>query len=1005
MADKTVKIHLLMLVDQAIRDQQRLAAATRGTAQELENVGRRGAGLEQVGGSLTRNVTVPLAAAGVGAIKLGNDFDQTFGRMVGLAGVAKDEVAGLKDQVLELAGEVGRGPQELAEGLYFASSAGFDAAQSMKIVEQASMGAAAGLGETKQVVNAVTNVLGTYGTDAITAAEATDVLTAAARVSKIEASELGPQLGRLLPTAKLLNVSFGQVAGTMAFLSQGTGDASLSATMLDGILRKLLNPSAQGKKALDEVGLSAAELHRVIGEGGLPAVFDLLREKIGGNTDVLNRLFDDVQAFQGASLVLTDTTGNLGKALDATADSAGANKDAFEATEGPARDMARAWADIQASLIEAGAIIGPIAANFLGFGADALSVFNALPEPLQAGVLGLGAFALGVGPVLSISGKLIHLWDRGIDVAGRFATAGADVGSMFGTIETNGRGADRVVGQLNTSLTRSQRIMGLLSQLSILGIGASLTKQFTPSDIDPADLSKLENALLDLGQGGKVAGELASVGGDDLNKLADAIERVGAPSVATQVSHTVNELASLGGLFTGDENLDEARQKIDDIDKALASLAGRDPQLARASFDAIVASLGELGIPADRVKSLFDDYDSALADVDTTQQVAAGSADELGGDMQDLGGDMEEVDLAAQAVAESVQLLRDEIDKLFKGLDTQSAIDSFQSGLNDMRAGFESADQRVADLRGRLDELNADKVEKAADASERLASAQRDLAAARGEKDPEERARRVADAEARIADIRRDAASDQADLDDRILETQREIDEAIESTSRSLSGNSEAAIENRRNMEQLARQAADAIIAAREDGEHTAAELEALRDSQIADLEAVAAQLGLNADQVSTYTGLLDAIPLNIETTLELNIWSAQRALDQFLKQLEPYGGLVGLQTALAANETGTPEGRALGGPMDAGRAYVTHADELVVPREDKWVYDAAQTKGILGAPVMAMGSAGSASYDDHSDRRAMSVSIVAESERGESRAQAMGRSLKELAYLSGWSD
>ena len=89
---------------------------------------------EKFGRKATIGVTLPLVAAGAASVKLANDFDSTFQRMISLAGVTADEVDGLKESVKALASETGKSPQDLAEGLEVIRSAGITGAQALEVL-------------------------------------------------------------------------------------------------------------------------------------------------------------------------------------------------------------------------------------------------------------------------------------------------------------------------------------------------------------------------------------------------------------------------------------------------------------------------------------------------------------------------------------------------------------------------------------------------------------------------------------------------------------------------------------------------------------------------------------------------------------------------------------------------------------------------------------------------------------------------------------------------------
>lgn len=409
--------------------------------------------LGKVGAQLSTKITLPLVAVGAAATKLSIDFDQAFAKMRGLAGVTAGEVDGLKKSVLGLAAETGRGPQELANALYFARSAGLSAADAMETVRTAAKAAAAGLGDSKVIVDAVTSAIGAYGAANLSASRAGDILVAAARAAKIEASELAPQLGRLLPTANSLGISFDQVAGAMAFLSQKSGDASLSATQLDSVFRKLLIPSTQGKKALEEVGLTAEDLRRTVSEQGLAGALDLLKSKFGGNIDALAKVFDDIQALQGAQLLLADSTGNLGQILDSTSRSAGALGDAFGAVASTDGFKAQqAFAQLKVALIQIGDVLLPLVGSLASFASSIIGAFSKIPGPVLEVVVALAGLAAALGPLLLIGSNVVKTFSLLQTGLGKLAGAFTSQAAAAEGAAASTAGASAALGPLGVAV-------------------------------------------------------------------------------------------------------------------------------------------------------------------------------------------------------------------------------------------------------------------------------------------------------------------------------------------------------------------------------------------------------------------------------------------------------------------------------------------------------------------------------------------------------------------------
>ena len=248
--------------------------------------------IRQLGGLAAAYFSVRAAASAVGGAAT---FETSLSRIVGLVGLSREEVAGMREQVLALAGETGRAPQELAQALFLVTSAGARGSKALDILRQSARAATAGLGETNTVADAVTSAVNAYGAEVLDAGTATGILVSAVREGKVEASSLAPVLGRILPIAVELGVGFDQVAAAVAALSRTGLNAGEASTALRGALVAILRPSQQAEKALDRYGLTITDLRRSLRERGLLDTLALLEERIGDNRDAIADIFPDVE--------------------------------------------------------------------------------------------------------------------------------------------------------------------------------------------------------------------------------------------------------------------------------------------------------------------------------------------------------------------------------------------------------------------------------------------------------------------------------------------------------------------------------------------------------------------------------------------------------------------------------------------------------------------------------------------------------------------------------------
>ncbi len=382
-----------------------------------------GKNMTKVGKSMTMKVTMPLVGIGVAAAKMASDFEYSMTQIETLVGRSAQEVETLKGSVLGLSGETGRAPKELADAMFFITSAGLDAASATAALEYSAKAAAVGLGDTVVVADAVTNAMNGYGMSAEGAAYATDVLAKTVEQGKASAADLAPQFGRLIPMAAELGISFDQVGGGLAFLTRASGDAAMSATQLGGVMKSFLKPSQMAKKVLEEIGVDLHEL-RAAASTDLLGALQGLREKLEANGLEMSNVFEDIRGLNGALQLTGVATGAAREVFDELADSTGKLDEAFLGVQKTAQfKMSQAMAGMKASMITLGAAVLPVVvpmlqkvAEWVGKIAEA---FGALPGPVQTAIVIFGVVVAAAGPLLMVIGSVTTgLTSLGIVAAG-----------------------------------------------------------------------------------------------------------------------------------------------------------------------------------------------------------------------------------------------------------------------------------------------------------------------------------------------------------------------------------------------------------------------------------------------------------------------------------------------------------------------------------------------------------------------------------------------------------
>ena len=415
MANEDLEVRIGANIDDLIKElnkAKRQMSAFSGKMNKFSN-NLRAAGnrMKSVGASLTRYVTLPLLAAGAASIKMGSDFDESMTKIKTLVGIASDEVDRMGVSAKQMARETGIASKDAAEALFFITSAGIKGATAMEVLESSLKASAAGLGDTKVVADLATSAMNAYGSEILSAAEATDVMLAAVREGKLAPEELAQSMGRTLPIASAMGVEFNEVAAAFAALSRtGTGAAE-AATQIRGIFSSLLKPTKEAEEALTSMGLSSEGLRENLADKGLLSTLDILKDKFEGNEDAAALVFGNIRALSGVLDLVganADTTREIFNKMNNTL---GDTDRAFEKVQKSASfKLKKSINDIKEVFVDLGGVLLPVVIPMLkklaGFIKDLSSQFSKLDESSKNMVLAIGGIVLVLPPLISLLGVL-----------------------------------------------------------------------------------------------------------------------------------------------------------------------------------------------------------------------------------------------------------------------------------------------------------------------------------------------------------------------------------------------------------------------------------------------------------------------------------------------------------------------------------------------------------------------------------------------------------------------
>ena len=629
MAGKTVSVRLSATVAPYKKAMAEAAASTsafeKSAGVDFQKVGAK---MQTVGKKMTMGVTLPLLAAGAGAVKLSMDFDASMSKITALVGIGAAEVDGMKDSVLQLAGETATAPQKLADALFVLTSAGLRGDDALSALEMSAKASAAGLGETNDIARAVAGAMNAYGPEALNAARATDILTATARAGNFETSQLSGALGRVLPFAKQAGASLEEVGGAVALLTRTNGNAAESITQVQALMRAFVVPTVEAATVLGELGMTAGDVRDSIGENGLSATLQMLDGKLGGNREQLGRLLGSSEAASAAFQILDADAQTITDTFGTVTDSVGMTDAAFGTmAETGAFKMQQAWVDIQTALIQVGEIIGPMAADVAGGISSIVEAFSKLPQGAQIAVVAFLGVIAAVGPLLTIGGKILVSFQAitaGLTMMRAamlahpilmFAGVAAAVGTALFFMSDGGKAARERVKELADEM----RNAGSDAE----GLTSFLMSMVEGNDVLLASMSASNITVSDLAVAVMAGGDAWQV---MARQLVESAKAAGVGDV-----EWLNLAATLSTL---EGETKDATTRAAELDAAQGDLgeavAGTDTSARNAAAAALelAAATDEAAEAAEEATDEFEEYDKAIAVANETYDASIKAIEE-----------------------------------------------------------------------------------------------------------------------------------------------------------------------------------------------------------------------------------------------------------------------------------------------------------------------------------------------------------------------------------------
>lgn len=313
-----------------------------------------------------------------------------------LPGISGDAMDAMTQQVKDFSVEFGVLPQEVVPALYQSLSAGVPQDNVFAFIETAQKLAKGGVTDLTTAVDGLSSVVNAYGSDVLSAEQASDLMFTTVKLGKTNIAELSSSLFQVTPTAAGLGVAFGDVTAALAAMTLQGVPTSVATTQLRQLFVELSKEGSAAAGTFQE--LSGKSFRDFIAAGGNVQEALQVMEKGAADTGVsISDMFGSVEAGSAALALTGGGTEAFSNALAGMDESAGATEKAFDQmNQGLGATLDKLKAKFSVTLLNIGEQIAPtVGAIGEAFGM-LLEVFSKIPGPMQAVIVLLGTTAAGL---------------------------------------------------------------------------------------------------------------------------------------------------------------------------------------------------------------------------------------------------------------------------------------------------------------------------------------------------------------------------------------------------------------------------------------------------------------------------------------------------------------------------------------------------------------------------------------------------------------------------------
>ena len=438
--------------DEGVRTQKRIGEATDSMRRDFSKLGGNLKAFTRIAGGAFALIAGSISASA--AIGEARKFGAALSEVSTLIEGNAQQTKFLQEETNRLAATYGGTGTSQAQAFYQAISAGASSVEEAAMtLDAANKLAIGGVTDVTTGVGILSTAMNVYSSSGLTAAEASDAIFVAVKAGVTTVGELSSSLGKVLPLAEKMGLSFDETAAATAALTKGGLSTAEAVTALRASLSAALGPSKQASDLAKQLGLDFSA--SAISAKGFAGFMQDVVDKTGGSSEKMQMLFGSVEAV-GAALAFSGSAGeSMNAILDDMESKAGATAEAYgkmsldkdqrlQVALGKIWTLTAALGDALLTVFvpameAAGVLAQMLAENMdrLGvyFGVAAVALTAAYKPAIVAAAVATRKFAAGIlftrtaliragwGAAIVVIGELIFQLMRAKEVTGSWGTA------------------------------------------------------------------------------------------------------------------------------------------------------------------------------------------------------------------------------------------------------------------------------------------------------------------------------------------------------------------------------------------------------------------------------------------------------------------------------------------------------------------------------------------------------------------------------------------------------